>query len=38
MLMLQHSHGELLAKQDHAKSGLGPEARFTPRQPANLTE
>jgi hypothetical protein len=22
MLMLQHSHGELLAVQDHAKSGL----------------
>jgi hypothetical protein len=32
MLMLQHSHGELLAEQDHAKSGLRLEARFAPRQ------
>jgi hypothetical protein len=36
MLMLQHSHGELVAEQNHAKSGLRREARFTPRQPANL--
>jgi hypothetical protein len=36
MLMLQHSHGELLAVQGHPKSGLRLEARFTPRQPANL--